>query len=565
MTSAIVVEAPEWMRRGGSVLAPLLLRQLPPEVPFGFLGRLAPGSAPIDVALEAFPIGAEEALRLLHGTRAVAHAELARGGSDDDRAAELAEEQEGAEEWGRRVARREQELWRVGIRFAARARSSSAALDARRALEGRLATLGFRARIPRYEVRPTLDPPDLDGAHDRPLGYYHTLPTDGLAAFYPFVDESVLEPGGVLTGLALEDASPVVLDRWSHASHSWGVFGSTGSGKSFATALTLLRSRWMVPDLSITILDPLGEFVGLARAWGGEVIRLGAGAGDRLNPLDPVTTHGDRAEKAGRVGAILRALFPTLADEEAARLDAAVSRLYADGPEVPTVSDLLRAIEAAPNGAGRLPTLLEVLRSGSLARVDGPTTVRPTADPVVVDFRGVAEDHLPFHLAYVLDWAYGRLRAGDRPKLLVVDEAHLLLRHPATAEFLDRVVRHVRHYRAGVVVLSQHPNDFLTRPAGRSMLGNLSATLLLRIPRPDAALAEFFSLTPAEVDWLPRARLPRETGYSEALLRWGEHHLPIAILAATPEYEFLVRHLGAEPTVPLEHQTYTETPGIERP
>ncbi|EQD80620.1 conjugal transfer protein, partial [mine drainage metagenome] len=155
------------------------------------------------------------------------------------------------------------------------------------------------------------------------------------------------------------------------------------------------------------ILDPLGEFSGLAEALGGAVVRLGADARVRLNPLDPVTTGGDRKEKAGRVGAILRALFPSLLDEETAALDASVTRLYERGPEVPTMGDLVDLIAADPKAPPRLAGLLEVFRSGSLAAVDGPTTIDPRAEVLTVDFRGIPENHLPFHLAYVLDWTYG--------------------------------------------------------------------------------------------------------------------------------------------------------------
>ncbi len=545
MTESTVVEDAEWRLAGTRVIAPLLVRQLPNEVPFGFVGRLAPTSTPIDLYLEALPISTSRALEILHGARAVARVELARGGADDARAAELMAERDGAEELGARIARREQELWRVGIRWTASGSSAPRAIEARVALEARLAALGFRGHVPLHEVGATLAPPALGAPTERPLAFFHTLPTDGLAAFYPFVDETILEPGGILVGLLLEDAAPIFLDRWSHASHSWGIFGTTGSGKSFAAALMVLRSRWMRPELSVTILDPLGEFTRFAETLGGSVIRLGPGSGDRLNPLDPITALGDRQEKAGRVAAMLRALFPTLHDEEAAALDAAVSGLYANGPEVPVLSDLLRAVADLPGGPGRLGTLLEVFRSGSLAMVNGPTTVDPSANVVVVDFRKVPENQLAFHLAYVLDWAYGRLQHAPGPKLLLVDEAHLLARHPATSEFLDRVVRHVRHFEAGVLLLSQHPNDFLPHLTGRSLLGNLSATLLLRIPQPDPALAAFYSLTDSEVEWLPRTRLPKDAGFSEGLLRVGELHLPISIVASTPEFEFLVEQLGA--------------------
>jgi Helicase HerA, central domain len=538
-----MVEAATWLRVGRSYRAPLLIRQFPPEVPFGLLGRILPTTEPVDLCFEIHRIPSTRALDILHGARSVAEAELASGGAGT-RTSELEVERETAEQFGRAVARRSQELWKVGLRLVAIAPSRPRAESVRTRLTERLSSLGFRTRVPRYEVGPTLSTAGLTGSEPRPLGYWQTLPTDGVASLFPFVDESVIEPNGVLVGLALSDASPVFLNRWEHASHSWGIFGTTGAGKSFAAALLLLRTRWMSPDVALTVLDPLGEFGGFVRALGGGVVGIADGHQGRLNPLDPVTTGGDRREKAARVGTMLRALFPSLADAEAAALDGAITRLYECGPAVPTFDELAGEIRSDGTAPGRLAALLEVFRSGSLQHLNGPTTLEARDGPVAVDFRGVPDDQMAFHLSYVLDWAYGRLRDRGGPKLLLVDEAHLLVRHPATAEFLDRVVRHVRHFDAGLLLLSQSPEDFLDHPSGRSVLRNLYATAFLRLPEVSAAARAFFGLTPPEAEWLPKARLPREAGYSESLWRVGELHLPLAIIASTPEYEFLTSTLG---------------------
>ena len=76
------------------------------------------------------------------------------------------------------------------------------------------------------------------------------------------------------------------------------------------------------------LVDPLGEFARFTRALGELVIRIGPGGSERLNPLDPISTGGDRAAKAGRVGTMLRALFPSLTDAEGALLDGRLSQLY---------------------------------------------------------------------------------------------------------------------------------------------------------------------------------------------------------------------------------------------
>ncbi len=543
-------EGTTWIRTGRLYRAPLLVHQFPTEVPFGFLGRVLPTTESHELLVEAHRLPAERALEILHGARSVAEAEL-RAGATGGNLAELESERDSAEEFGRAVARRTQELWRVGLRFVAVGSSRPRVESGRARLVERLATLGFRTRTPRYEVREAVAPPTLDPSSPRPSGYWQTLPTDGVAALYPFADESVLEARGTLVGLALADASPVFLDRWSHPSHSWAVFGTTGSGKSFSAALIALRTRWLRPETELVVLDPLGEYGAFVRALGGSVVRLTDSAAGRLNPLDPATTGGDRREKAARVGAMLRALFPSLRDEEGAALDAALYRLYRSGPEVPTFQDLERALAGPERSTDRLATFLEVFRSGSLRDLSGPTTLAPGPGPVSVDFRGVTDEQLPFHLTYVLDWAYGRLKQAAGPKLLLLDEAHLLTRHPATADFLDRVVRHVRHFSAGILLLSQNPDDFLGTPSGRSLLRNLYATAFLRLPEVSAPTREFFGLTPAEAEWLPKARQPRDAGYAESLWRVGALHLPLAIVASTPEYEFLTGTLGHE-AAPLD-------------
>ncbi len=536
-------EAPTAVRRLGRVDAPLLVEGFPHEVAFGVVGRLLPAQEPAELVLQLHRIPRGQALDLLRRAGAVAQSELASpSGMPGAAPAELTREAESAEDLGRRVAANDQELFRVGLSFHAIGASVARAERLRLELLRRAQRVGLRLRRPLYDAALATAPPALDGSEPRPRGYWHTLHTDGVAALFPFVDEAVVEPGGILVGLLLDDAAPVFLDRFHHASYSWAVFGATGSGKSFFAALTAARTRWMRPDVDLIVIDPLGEFGGLVRRLGGSVITLGRDGAARLNPLDPATAGGDAEEKASRAAAILRALFPSLKDEEAAALDSAVERLVTAGGE-PTFGDLIETVERMPT-PGRLPTLLEVLRSGSLGYLNGPTSVRWEDGPVALDLSAATDTQMAFHLAYGLDAVLGRVRRRPGPKLVIVDEAHLLARDPATASFLDRLVRHIRHFDGGLLLLSQNPDDFLQNESGRSLLRNLRATLLLRMPEVSSAAATFFHLTDAETEWLPRARLPREAGYAEGLLRLGPAHLPLALIASTPEYEFLVGALS---------------------
>ncbi len=532
-------EGPSWLADPKGFTLPLLLPELPKEVPFGFLGRLLPTTGRSGLRLQAHRVGRAKALGLLETAGSVAEAELSDGRPGAGaRTAELELESDSARELGRRIASGEEDLFRVGVAFLARGPTEARAERDRREIAGRLAALGFKTRVPAYEAAEAIAAPDLAGTERRPPGYWHTLPTDGLGAFFPFVDETVIEPGGILVGLLLDDAAPVVLDRWAHASYSWGIFGMTGAGKSFAAALLALRSTWTRPDVELYLIDPLGEFGRLAEATGGQVVRPAASVGPRMNPLEPAGPDAERSERIARVSAVVRSAFPSLSDEEGAQLDGAVARLYGPDRPSPRIADLVREVGMGP-ASGRLPALLEVFRTGSLAHLDGPTTVDWERTPIVFDLSGLGEAVQPFYAAFVLDAIYARLRASPRPKLVVVDEAHLLARDARTADFLDRLARHVRHYGTGLLLASQNPDDFLRTESGRSLLRNLRATLLLRLPEVSQEARRFFRLTEAEAEWLPRARLPREAGYSEGLLRFGPSHLPIALVASTPEYELL--------------------------
>jgi len=539
MTGRPEHEAPRFVIRRGRLDGTLLARTLPKAVPFGFLSRVLPTSRTFEFRLQLHRIGRDRALSMVRSAAVVAEAEIESGGARD--LPELELEAESAHDLERRLAANDQQLFRVGLSFHALA-TSPASLERERAeLARRLAALGFGMSTAPYEAAAASAAPALDGSEPRPPGYWQTLPTDAVAAFFPFVDEAIVEPHGVLVGLLLDDAAPVFLDRWRHASYSWGVFGATGSGKSFAAALLALRTRWMTTGLEVYIVDPLGEFAGLAGPLGATVVGVGRNAPARFHLLDAATTGGDLPEKAARVVTALRAAFPSLADEEVALLDASVARLYA-GVERPTLARL-REIVLAADRPGRLAGLLDVFVSGSLAHLDRVAVEPPPTGSLVVDLHEVPAGQRAFHLAVVLDALYGRIRRDDRPKLLVIDEAHLLARDPATAEFLDRIVRHVRHYRTGVVLLSQNPDDFLGTDGGRSLLRNLRATLLLHLAEVSEATRRFFALTDAEAGWLPQCRLPREAGYSEGLLRFGPSHLPVAVVASTPEFELLARSL----------------------
>src|SRR5690606_32581777 len=140
----------------------------------------------------------------------------------------------------------------------------------------------------------------------------------------------------VLYGLNLSSAGVVLWDRWAQHNYNTVILARSGAGKSYLAKLDLLRNLYQ--GVEAFVIDPDDEYVQLAEAVGGTVIRPGS-PGVRINPLD---LAGDTEPDALTRRALFAHTFVqvlTAADtdravplppQEAAALDAAVLVAYRD-------------------------------------------------------------------------------------------------------------------------------------------------------------------------------------------------------------------------------------------
>ncbi len=523
-----------------------LLRRFPTVVGVPGLPPLGRTDAPLDTLLRLRPVALEEGLRDLREDRTHLESDLeSLRGERDPRAPPLLQAAEGCRRLEEELLRRSTRLWDVlvGMRQWEGLRLGGPTLqDTVRELEG----IGVRTWRSRWRALPTFW--SLCPGAPAPSEWFHRLEEEGLAALLPLWEDPSPDPGGPLLGAHAFHGTPIYHDRFRHPHHSSALFGETGSGKSYASALGILRSRWAHPGLSVFVLDPLGGLARVLETLGGVVLAPGS-SGSSMNPLDPATTGGDRRRKMATVGVLWRSLFPSLRDEEVACLDVALGRLYERGQgKVPCLSDLLAALEAELTAGHRLLRLLSRAVGGSLSELDRPTSLDLSAKLCAFDLSAVSPGELPFFLTLTLDFVEGELRRRPGEKLVVVDEAHYLMASGSTAGFLDHLVRHVRHYRAGLELLSQNPADFLGSPAGRSILMNVDFLLLLRLKDGGRGLKALFPLREEEITLIKGAPLPREQGWSGGLLLTGETALPVRVIASAEEDRFLGSAFAGERT-----------------
>ena len=182
------------------------------------------------------------------------------------------------------------------------------------------------------------------------VAVWRTLDTSSLARLFPFSPPDLDTRSGTLYGIDLRACAPVVYDPFdgTHLNANTAVLARSGSGKSFATKLGVLRG--VCRGVRAYVIDPEGEYADMARAAGGRVLSPGI-AGQGMNPF--VIDRGDSEELLQRIGSLRRLIEvmvgERLSAERRSSLDHALAGYYAEHRERTGFRDFLRL----PGSRGR--------------------------------------------------------------------------------------------------------------------------------------------------------------------------------------------------------------------
>ena len=332
----------------------------------------------------------------------------------------------------------------------------------------------------------------------------------------------------------------------------------SGEGKSYLAKLDLLRNLCL--GVEAFVIDPEDEYLRLADAVGGTVIRPGA-AGVRINPLDlppgDDDAYRDRARFMQTLVAVMASGDTTvsapLPGDEARSLDVAVLAAYrakgiTSDPRtwrrpVPLVADVMAELEHIDAGR-RVAARLHPYVVGSFKGLfDGPTTTVAHGHLVVYAIKDLPEQMLPVGTLLTLDTIWRTVRSADpsnssrRPqvRMVLVDEAWKLLSGGRGGVFLETLAKSARKYGTGLTVVTQDAADVLSTKTGRAVVSNAATQVLLRqAPQAIDAVAEAFGLTDGERAFL----LSCQRG--DALLAAGSARVAFHARASDIEHELIV-------------------------
>ena len=556
---------------GGAVCRTFAVVGYPREVGPGWLEPLLAFPGQLDVAVHIDPVpsrlAADRLRRQLARLESSRRTNAGKGRLGDP---ELDAAAGDARELAERLARGQGKLFRVGLYLSVHA-ASGAELDAAcenvRALTASLL----------MDLRPATFRALQGWVTTLPLGVdqlqtTRTMDTAALAAGFPFASADLAlagvtsssdshGAGGVLYGRNATTAGLVLWDRFAQDNHNAVILARSGAGKSYLAKLEVLRSLYA--GIEVAVVDPENEYTRLAAAVGGTLIRLGE-PGVRLNPFDlPRPTAGQPAgdaltRRALFVHTLIAVLLGApLGPDTRAALDRSIIAAYtavgitADprswARPAPLLADLTRALtdddrddnhdrSHDPAGAVLAAQLAPFTTGSYRALFDGPTSSRPDGHLVVFSLRDLPDELKAAGTLLILDAIWRRVtdRSSRRRRLVVVDEAWLLMRDPEGARFLFRMAKAARKHWAGLTVVTQDAADLLASELGQAVVANAATQILLRqAPQAIDAVAGAFRLSEGEKAFLLSARR------GQGLLAGGTDRVAFTVLAS-PEEDRLV-------------------------
>jgi type IV secretory pathway VirB4 component len=518
---------------GGEWVASFAVTGYPREVSAGWLQPLLTYPGRLDVSLHIDPVDPVTAANRLK--RQLAKLESGRRHAADhgrltDPQVEAATED--AYDLAARVARGEGKLFRLGLYLTVHATTADQLADEVAAVRALAASLLLDAKPTTYRTLQgwlSCLPFGLDL-----IGMRRTFDSAALSAAFPFTSPdlpaadptSIAAPTGVLYGFNIGSQCLVHWDRFACDNHNAVILGRSGAGKSYLVKLELLRSLFR--GIGIAVIDPEDEYARLAAAVGGTHTRLGH-PGVHLNPFDlPIHTRPDGHRLAPRDALIRRSLFThtTLAvlfgqhptPDERTTLDKAITTTYqhagitADprtwNRPAPLLADLATTLTHTGGDphARQLAARLHPFTHGAFAGLfNGPTTPSGEAHLLVFSLRDLPDELKPAGTLLALDiiWRQVTNPALRRPRLVVVDEAWLLMKQPAGADFLFRMAKSARKHWAGLTVATQDTADVLAHDLGKAIIANAATQILLRqAPQAIGEIARTFGLSDGEQQFL---------------------------------------------------------------
>ena len=364
------------------------------------------------------------------------------------------------------------------------------------------------------------------------------MTTSSTAIFIPFMTRELRMAGPSLYyGMNALSHNVIMADRKKLKSANGMYLGSTGSGKSFAAKRELLNVFLATND-RIVIVDPMGEYVPLARRLGAQVIEIAPDSPNHLNPMDiQLNMNGGESPLSMKADFLLSLCELILGGKEGLQpiertvIDRCVRQVYREmalgleNAKTPLLQDLYEELLKQPEPeAKRVATALELYCTGSLNLFNHHTNVQTSNRVVCIVLKGMGENlrKIAMHITneFVTQAVDENYRAGVAT-WCYFDEFHVLLRDQLTASYFVAVWKMLRKKGCVPSALTQNVKDLLASAEISNILDNTDFMILLSQAQSDRAiLAKQLGISEHQLSYITHSNA------GEGLLFYGNVTIP---------------------------------------
>jgi conjugal transfer ATP-binding protein TraC len=380
------------------------------------------------------------------------------------------------------------------------------------------------------------------------LGVHSKLNSSPLSSIFPFVSFDLTSDKGILYGINRHNSGLVLFDRFSLENYNSITFAKSGSGKSFATKLEILRT--LMFDTSVIVIDPEREYEYLAEAVGGRYFNISLSSNNHINPFDLPVARDDespadvlRSQVINLVG-LFRIMLGGITAEEDSIIDRAITETYAmkditpdsdfSNIEPPLLSDFELVLAGMEGGDSLVQKLTKYTKGSWAGFLNQPSNVDINKNLVVFSIRDMEDELKPVAMYIVTHYIWTAIRRELKKRLLVIDEAWWMMKSDDTASFLFSMAKRGRKYYLGLATITQDVDDFIKSPYGMPIITNSSIQILLKqSPTCIDNLQKIFNLTEEEKFLL------LESDVGEGIFFAGLKHVAIKIIASYTEHQIL--------------------------
>lgn len=399
--------------------------------------------------------------------------------------------------------------------------------------------------------------------------------SESLAAVFPFVFTSVIEPKGVTLGES--NGYPFIFDpfKWEYSGGEYVnanmfIAGTSGSGKSYF-AKSLLSALYS-ENAVIYILDPENEYKHLCHNVGGRFIDVGTALSGRINPFHVyavLTDNGTPAPPEVTYAAHLQYLdnffkvtLPGIPQDTLEEINNLVSVVYekcgitqnTDCTELPpeafptfdllydVVEKELKTVTASNkvNNLQRALTYLAKFKTGGrFANLwNGPSTLSSSDRLTVFNFQSLFESKnqitsqgqmltvlrfLEQQIINLKELNTGKPREKLLRPIVVLDEGYMFIdgKNTYALDFVYQWYKRIRKYSGSMIFLTQNLADIVGNSEiiskTSAIINNTQYSFIMTLQGKDIeVLQDVFAsrnLTSAEIEEIQRTNKPKGTAF----------------------------------------------------